>query len=893
MSLTRGLTEIDGAFASVSALQASKPVLDSVVSVTNGNQYKVSLTASGTSLLLANGYYAVQISSNYTNDDRNLAKTTTKSEFEALQNANINKYAGSGVVETGKSYTGGGYKSVNDGIWCSITGNTSEVNKFFIGTNSATSTTKSKTDYPVFNVDGVIHELNQTAPLGIALNSILLPPTSDGTETYDTSNGNYVQHASQAIAFASETATNKVIIERSDFIFIESWHEKISDKDVVYPRGNVQFGSSSHEGISLSNSLVVQSYSAFGGWDSETAGYAAQWSTLTDAQKTIFLQSPLNNIYADNGELIQVRFRVRVIKGFGAEWAKTQPSIGAGSAMFYGSSNFVGVRASLTTLSDYNSNVFVNKSDATYNAAQADNNLWTARDSLAPSIAYDGKCSAVPIALVSRLNQGAYHPVFNENGTAKIWNPTATGAGDWHTTGVKQLTSKADCFVFGDFAGATCRQVWGSIIANFSGRPSNDLYQYHDVIYAGLFEDLRISARRQSYSRLLEDSVRKDIAGTTRGKGKVPFTKVFSSVGAVTSDYTIVNQDDASAVIAEKQLPTIYDEIPMNAIGGNPSDIMTTFPEGIAASWLGLLDGTNKELIGKANATTANQVYTLNSGTSWTSSTASIDGVTNKATTTLTSGSVVLFNYPVLSNTTEPANNSSPLNIGKVVNWSTNQFNHGNRLAPSLIGEVLTGGFIQNVSVYTDLIRYRLSDDNTGKDILSPFDSLLTPVKHQDSELVSPLNSSAGAKALYTLTEKNGLLYMQYHGRELKFDSSVDSASEVRIEKTISDTDVIGSVVSGQAMYVSSGAFEGYWLCNITVTHTSTLSDSNWFEVNDTLYFAAKNNVWFTRWDGNGWGDDSTIPIGDGDYTVTDNNGQTVKAFCHHSLIPLGIAHYE
>ena len=746
MSLTRGLTEIDGAFASVSALQASKPVLDSVVSVSNGNQYKVSLNSSGTSLLLANGYYAVQISSNYTNDDRNLAKTTTKGEFEALQNANKAKYAGSGIVETGKSYTGGGYKSVNDGIWCPIVGNTLESNKFFIGTNNSISTTKSKTGYPIFNVSGVIHDLNQTAPLGIALNSILLPPASDGTETYNTATGVYVQHASSAIAFASETATNKVITERSDLVVMKIVKAVDLSSNPAFPLGNMQYGASSYEGVSLQNNNTPQSLSAFGSWDSVTTGYSA---VLNDTNTASFVQKAENNIYSDDAILKQDQYKILSHKG-----------------MY----NYASGDEAMTAFG--------------YTRVEDDANLWT-----------DGTDFFLFITLVSRLNQGLKHKEFNDNGTKK-----ASDNNFWYNTGIA-FTSKADCF---DPSKLLTNS--GSIASNLSGRSSNDSYQFYDAIYAGLFEDLRISARRQDYSRLLEDSVRKDIAGATRGKGKVPFTKVFSSVGAVTSDYTIINQDNASAVVAQKELPTVYNEIPMAAIGGNPSDIMATFPNGVAASWLGLLDGTNKELIGKANATTANQVSTSNNGTSWASSTASIDNVANKVTTTLTSGSVVLFSYPVLSNTTEAANNSKVLGgVGDVVGNSSHHTDRGNRLCGSLINSVLVGNFVESQTQYVKTKSFRMyGTSNT----IEAFDNI--PPEHQ---ILNLLDGGLAFKTLYTITEKDGLLYIQYHGRELKYNGS--------------------------------------------------------------------------------WGDDSTIPIGNGNYTVTDDNGQTVKAFCHHSLIPLGIAHYE
>ncbi|TMO92868.1 hypothetical protein CWC11_22045, partial [Pseudoalteromonas sp. S3178] len=92
-------------------------------------------------------------------------------------------------------------------------------------------------------------------------------------------------------SFQVLTSTESVITSRKDLVFLETWHEKISDKDVVYPLGNVQYGGTTFDGmpLDLSPSGIAQGYSAFGEWDTVTTGRGHKWTTLTDTQKKKFI----------------------------------------------------------------------------------------------------------------------------------------------------------------------------------------------------------------------------------------------------------------------------------------------------------------------------------------------------------------------------------------------------------------------------------------------------------------------------------------------------------------------------------------------------------------------------------------------------------------------------
>lgn len=236
----------------------------------------------------------------------------TKAEFFALAEQRKSQSAGSGFEEWGKHYNNPSFSTLNEGVTLRAAGG-SEMWLGWPGGSDTGIRGVSALNSPSVDVNGVgqiIGYVNSSD----ARSLLKFPPAPDGTKTYDSAAGTVVQHASSAIAFAAETATNKVITSRQDFAFLECWHEKISDKGVVYPLGNMQYGGTTYEGITLAVNGIAQGYSAFGEWDSTTIGNCAVWANLTDAQKATFIQDHKNNIYSDNGELIQVRYRVRVVE---------------------------------------------------------------------------------------------------------------------------------------------------------------------------------------------------------------------------------------------------------------------------------------------------------------------------------------------------------------------------------------------------------------------------------------------------------------------------------------------------------------------------------------------------------------------------------------------------
>ncbi|MCP3669420.1 MAG: hypothetical protein GY814_03085, partial [Gammaproteobacteria bacterium] len=336
------------------------------------------------------------------------------------------KYPGSGFVHWGKYRAAN--TPVNQGMWES----TSSENTIFIGRGSSSIAGISTTNQAQVVVNDVLidlYGLNRTDPDFNPM-SVLLPPAPDGLDKRD-GTGRY-DNLADAIA-AGGTSLSQSVINRQDLVLLEVWHEKISDKDVVYPKGLVQYGPISWEGIGLTTGNVVQGYSAKFEGDTATTGRGVLWSTLSDANQAKFIQDPLNNIYSDNGELIQVRARARVIRGLEGSWDGTtlDSFIAGNSALkFSGSTDIVKIQGKTTfspALGPDASDIFLDHSNTNTSTLAPSYGAVHGRTT-GTQFAHEGKAYAIPICLVSRLNQGAYHPL-NPSGSGR-WNATSgSGAG--------------------------------------------------------------------------------------------------------------------------------------------------------------------------------------------------------------------------------------------------------------------------------------------------------------------------------------------------------------------------------------------------------------------------------------------------------------------------------
>lgn len=819
------------------------------------------------------------------------SSVTPKAEFFAKAEQNKRNNSGSGFLEWGKIWTGASdpLLSVNEGIWNTATIGYQETLRMGRSSKATDSSITSRTGHPIVMIDGVQHTIlgvNGNPSLFDSQNVIRFPPSPDGTKTYNSLTGDVIQHNDTNTAFASETSTNKVITSRKDLVLLETWHE-VLDGGYVFPLGNVQFGAPDYNGVTVFDYVndygQPQGYCAFGQWDTVTTGRCVPWDELNVAQKLAWVKDPDHNIYYDTevNKFVQVKYRIRAVEGLGDNWGSVSPFLGGFLSYQTDFTKFgtVSQRGQLTDPTDlidldaggrYGHFMAPNREDdpnsvkSTYPGAWKGSGLALNENPKA----HNGLIFALPIMLVQRLNQGAYHPSYNPQGTTGVTGSTGNENRvdlPWFDSRTITITSKAQCFEIGNGSPKNISPNAGSVIGGVSQSGRRDLYKYHDAIYAGMVEDLRLPASKVNYSRVLTDNLRKAVNGKIRGKQKVPYTRVLDTTGtgnatpSTTQTYSIVGITDhtqsyfsigdlvytlnndatswqkckilslsVSSITLEGfdgQLITKhdslqysfvhassidvtaeYDTLPWVDILGSPERIYTTFPNGVIGQWIpNLPDGTNKQANRKINGVTAFEVFTMDNGSSWTSGNVSVNNSINTIGTLLNTNSVALFIYDTSSNFTAANFNTSLVSdISDTYVSNNSNVSNGNRINYSLINKVTTGVTYP----YNEVVSLTSKGQMDSNILSGNVDSRPLHFNYR----IQNSNNSPAVKSISALIVKNNLLYIQYNGRELNYDVN--------------------------------------------------------------------------------WGDDNSIPIVNHNTQTVDENGNSVRAFCHHSIYPVGIADY-
>jgi len=579
----------------------------------------------------------------------------TKAQFNALAEERKANRAGSGFDEFGKhAVSTNNYPNINEGMFVSVLNNAIYNGNIKLGYTGVDNTGVSKTNYPITNVNGVRHRVDNggasnnitlpTAPniyphdtvltaeqinsgvikhadasnsglivngkfdtdtsgwnnlstgtgsilysggrvllsgadgsnrgaisqviptvigkkytaelnIEIVSGSLSLFGTSVGSGGVTASNGRNTYeftaiNASTTILFYTSSASGSAYIDniavypadaisRSDLVFLESWHEDVSEKNFVYPLGNVQYLGANTDGLTgITNGDFTgfETYSLFGNWQSPSSliGKGYVWSSLSEAQKKAFISNPDNNCYLDGDKVIQVRYRMRVIQGARDTWANVDPQMpGSFEAMSSVRLELVvAAKGKRTSINDLISNVtgsndhqvFWNDSSTLSGLINKSTGAFSIPYTTT-GIAYEGKCFALPIALAQKRNQGMYHNVYNPNGTK-----VASDGLNCFRTAVS-FTSISDCFDSAKLLTAS------GYIGSVSGRPDGLFY---DQVHESDITDLRNSSKKvEDYNRLIGREFNKLVAGTTRGKeGEWVYSLAFKdTIAAITSTY--------------------------------------------------------------------------------------------------------------------------------------------------------------------------------------------------------------------------------------------------------------------------------------------------------------------------------------------------------------------
>ncbi|MEM5552414.1 hypothetical protein WNY63_16940 [Pseudoalteromonas neustonica] len=477
-----------------------------------------------------------------------------KVEFEARRAANNEKFAASGFVHFGKHRNNTAAPvagtPVNEGMWVKYD-STQRKDSFCLGAgpNISYLVGNSKTNNPVLHIAGVLTELSHLSEVQADIsNTIKLPPAEDGNRTYDSATGVSVTHATPAIAFASETTTNKVVTDRPDMWGLEAFLREINDADpFVYKNGLIQSQATSINGVpTVTDNVRPITYFSWYEGDNSSRGKGVNWQTATEAERIAIASDPENNIYFDDatGNFYQWCVRGRSFAGQGnGDWSLLDPAsplINGASALSFDDGNIgtIGCQGTKDAVVNYdraNGGRYipaVQVMHTPYNGGiKSELGVYTAANGIGnynkpnTSVAVDGECFFLVCGTVNRLNKGAYHPSHNSFGSDLIQDNAGntTAARTWSEDRAKQINSTQDAFLL---AGSTSGLSWGSISSGFSGRPDG---RYYDAIYAsgkgGVCRDMRYSA----WGLTQEDFADADLAvksGEYRGREKVGLTKL-------------------------------------------------------------------------------------------------------------------------------------------------------------------------------------------------------------------------------------------------------------------------------------------------------------------------------------------------------------------------------
>ncbi|MGY8835131.1 MAG: hypothetical protein ACKVH6_00260 [Enterobacterales bacterium] len=478
-----------------------------------------------------------------------------KVEFEARRAANNEKFAASGFVHKGRHHISGDADGpeqvIGEGLYTAL----AETNLLRIGRDNSSTTSlnygESKEALPVLNIAGVLTKIKNLSENNITLrSSIKLPPSEDGTRTYDSNTGVSVKHATPEIAFASETDTNKVVTTRVDMWGFEFFLREINDSDpFVYDKGLIQSRSTNINGVAtVEDNVRPITYFAWYEGDETSRGKGVNWQTASEAQRSVIASDPENNIYFDDatGKFYQWGSRGRSFAGAGQEgWSSIEshseldlaystnspvkrviPQGGLDSVSLQlggGSYYFRGYDYA------FPSNVPAGLSLGIFTVGH------NSGQTMPEVVGVGGHCHFYVCSTINRLNKGAFHPSFNPHGTARFKNEVNNGGSFWASPSILPPHSILECFSMGTdgVAGKEPTLNSGSVLGgsiSYSGRPDG---KYYDAIYAsgygGVCRDMRYSA----WGLTTEDFMDADLKikrGDYRGLERMPTTLVTRAI---------------------------------------------------------------------------------------------------------------------------------------------------------------------------------------------------------------------------------------------------------------------------------------------------------------------------------------------------------------------------
>ncbi|AUR97264.1 hypothetical protein NVP1238A_15 [Vibrio phage 1.238.A._10N.261.52.F10] len=320
--------------------------------------------------------------------------------------------------------------------------------------------------------------------------------------------------------------TNEVVTERVDMWGFEQWHEEVTDGEVF---DCVQSLATTFGDTDVPTVLSKRPLSYFQVYDGQFEDPSAindqyrcvDWNTITDVQKVkvaAYLKEKL--FVGENGNLVNVRIRQRTIAGAGnGDWYSTNSTATGRMQVTPHIDSRLAPRGARDASNDYH----IGFANDCFEGDTTSVGVWKLVVSTQTiDVAYKSECYFLVCGTVPRLNQGAYHPRFNEMGADGFTTGDGQRRAYWYEADLMNTpTAPRDCFVAGSGGyprpADTFRYGHGFISSGGSGRPDG---RFYDAIYAGGVGgciDMRLSAHDASSTEKASE-VRASVEnGTYRG----------------------------------------------------------------------------------------------------------------------------------------------------------------------------------------------------------------------------------------------------------------------------------------------------------------------------------------------------------------------------------------
>ncbi|MDK1289774.1 hypothetical protein [Pseudoalteromonas umbrosa] len=411
-----------------------------------------------------------------------------KVEFEARRQQNLERYTASGFVNHGLHIDANVNPAVGNGLW-TWPGSPNQMSIGVAETDSG-GQGKSRTKHATLNVSGVLFDLKRICHVNYVF--LKLPPTEDGTRTYDSDTGITVTHSSSAIAFASENGTNKVVTDPVNMWGFEAFLREINDDDpFVYANGLIQSRATNIDGVTTTDDTIrPNSYFSWYSGDETSRGRGVNWQIASEAQRMRIGSNPENLIYFDdlNGKFYQWCIRGCSYTGVGnGDWDFIDSTVAIPLSQKAGNGTRVPVQGSGNTPQETRTGARFFASSALHaHNPKSRRGIFTAKT--------DDDCFFIVCGTVSRLNTGIYHPSHNPLGSSLPRD------GETYDQTSVALTNKADCFEQANILTGS-----GAIASGKSGRPDG---RFYDAIYedgeGGVCRDMRYNSQSLTAEEIAE-----------------------------------------------------------------------------------------------------------------------------------------------------------------------------------------------------------------------------------------------------------------------------------------------------------------------------------------------------------------------------------------------------